>query len=532
MISTIRSLRAARRANGLVLFLILVALFVSVLTWILTGASQLVILSGMGIALVFIGMAIARDWRSGVYAFIACLLFEDLARKYLGNNLLLFFGHDVLAIATFVSLLAAKARRQVAWFRPPFLASLAPLFGLAALQVFNPGSPSVLYGLLGMKLYFLYVPMMYAGYAMFENGEDVQRFLMFNLYLGTVIAALGIAQSILGLSFLNPADIAPDLLDLTSVVRGSVENGLVPQVTSVFASGGRFGAFIIVLVILAMGAQAYLLLARRRQAIWAGAALAVALVAAIQSGSRSVIIYSIINLLALSAGFLWGAPWHWAQGRRLVKSVRRGLLVVAVGLLLTVQLFPRAIGGSWYYFYDTMSPTSENSELGARVWDYPIGGFESAFQDGHWLFGQGTGTASLGTQYVAELLNTPRIAPTGAESGFGTLVKEMGIAGLVAWLVFAASLLSHAWKAVKQTRQTSYFPLALSIFWYAFILLLPLTYIAISPYQNYVTNAYFWVLIGVLFRLPNLAQSREIATPQTARSFPVQCREATVSLNS
>src|SRR5579862_1967175 len=170
MASTIQSYRAARKANGVFLFLILLVLVISVLTWILTGASQLVIFTGIGIALLVMAVAILKDWRSGVYAFIVCLLFGDLARKYLGNNVLLFFGQDVLAVAIFISLFLAKGRRQLAWFRAPFLAPLAALVGLAAVQVFNSGSPSILYGLLGMKLYFLYVPMMYAGYALLENG--------------------------------------------------------------------------------------------------------------------------------------------------------------------------------------------------------------------------------------------------------------------------------------------------------------------------------------------------------------------------
>jgi hypothetical protein len=532
MASTIQSYRAARKANGLLLFLILLVLVISVLTWILTGASQLVIFTGIGIALLVMAVAILKDWRSGVYAFIAWLLFADLVRKYLGNNVLLFFGQDVLAAAIFVSLFLAKGRRQVAWFRAPFLMPLAALVGLAAIQIFNPGSPSILYGLLGMKLYFLYVPMMYAGYALLENGEDLQRFLLFNLALGAVIAGLGIAQSVLGLRFLNPVDIAPELQGLTSVVRGSAEGGAVPAVTSIFASSGRFSAYIIFLVILGMGTPAYLLLRRRRAAVWAFAALAIALVAAMQSGSRGSIMFSLISMLAMGAGFLWGAPWHWAEGHRLVKAVRRALLVAAFGLLAMLQLFPRSIGASWNFYYDTLSPTSENSELGYRAWDYPLGGLESAFRDGTWLLGQGTGTSSLGTYYVAAAFNEPGIALTSAESGFGTLIKEMGILGAVLWLIFSASLLTHAWKAVKRTRRTMYFPVAFAIFWYAFLLLVPLTIMTISDYENYVMNAYFWILIGMLFRLPHLAQVREVAAPRTLRSHAVPGREAVAALKS
>jgi hypothetical protein len=45
---------------------------------------------------------------------------------------------------------------------------------------------------------------------------------------------------------------------------------------------------------------------------------------------------------------------------------------------------------------------------------------------------------------------------------------------------------------------------ALSIVWVGFLLLFPFTYGGLQPYQNFVLNAYFWLLTGVLFRLPAL----------------------------
>jgi hypothetical protein len=330
-----------------------------------------------------------------------------------------------------------------------------------------------------------------------------------------VIAGLGIAQSILGLSFLNPADIAPELRELTSVVRYSSTGQGVAAVTSVFVSAGRFGMYIIVMVILAMGAQAYLLLRRGKRAAWGFLALAVALVAAMQSGSRGSISFSAISILALSAGFLWGAPWHWAQGRRLTKAVRRGLLVGAAGLSLMVILFPQTMGSNWLYFADTLSPTGPRSELIGRGWDYPVSNLLATFQSKTWIYGQGTGTSSLGMQYVASVLHQPA-SPPGVESGIGTLVTEMGILGPILWFIMAGSLLWHAWKAVKRVRQTIYFPIALSIFWYAFLMLIPYIYMGMANYQNYVTNAYFWLLIGVLFRLPHLAHAKEVVAPARA----------------
>jgi hypothetical protein len=41
-------------------------------------------------------------------------------------------------------------------------------------------------------------------------------------------------------------------------------------------------------------------------------------------------------------------------------------------------------------------------------------------------------------------------------------------------------------------------------------LLYPFTYGGLAPYQNYVNNAYLWLLVGVLFRLPDLLANQPV----------------------
>src|SRR5262245_54504745 len=52
----------------------------------------------IGVAVV---IAILNDWHRGVYLLFAWILFEDLFRKYLGNNMAIYFGKDVLALVLF-----------------------------------------------------------------------------------------------------------------------------------------------------------------------------------------------------------------------------------------------------------------------------------------------------------------------------------------------------------------------------------------------------------------------------------------------
>src|SRR5579872_1177791 len=149
--------------------------------WIVTGSIDMLIIGAMAIALVMVVLTTLNNWRVGVFLFILWLLFEDLARKFLGNGWILFFGKDVLAAITYVSLWRAKRRGEVTWFMPPFMVPLALFFCLAFIQVFNTWTPSVLYGFLGLKLYFYYFPLIYAGYALIRNDTDLEQLLVFNL---------------------------------------------------------------------------------------------------------------------------------------------------------------------------------------------------------------------------------------------------------------------------------------------------------------------------------------------------------------
>ncbi len=451
-----------------------------------------------------VAILILRDWRSGFYVFLVWLLFEDLVRKYLGNNMAIFFAKDILAGLIYVSLFVEIRKGREKVFHPPFLLFLSMFIWLAALQVFNQNSPSVAYGLLGFKVYFFYVPLMYVGYALIRSDEDLRKFLVAIAALAGVISSLGIAQAILGHSFLNPTTLAPELRDLGELDRYTpLSNRMVSLPTATFVSSGRFGDYLIVAAIITMGTAGYLLLYTKRSRKLIYIVFGLVGGATLFSGSRTAVVYVCASALVLPVAFLWGAPWRRRQAHRMVKAVRRSFFVAALGLATLLLVFPNEAGSRIAFYTETLLPGSSASEVGNRAWDYPIANLMGAFQGPNWVMGNGLGTASLGSQYVSKLLGQ-RPLTLWVEEGYGELIVEMGIVAPFLWILWTAALLLYAWRVVCRLRQTRLFPIAVAIFWYAFLLLYPLTYGGLSQYQNYVNNAYFWLLIGVLFRLPDL----------------------------
>jgi hypothetical protein len=469
----------------------------------------------------FAGMAFAirilNNWRQGLYIFFGWLFVEDLARKYLGNNMAIYFAKDILVILVYISFyLARRNKKEIATFRPPFLVPLLILVWFVIGQVFNPGSNSVFYGFLGLKLYFLYIPLMYLGYALMDSEQDLRRFFIFNALLLLGVGSLGIAQSIIGPTFLNPATVQEDIRELSNLYRVSPITGAIAyRPTSVFVSTGRFQNLIVASWIILIGFCGYLILRTKKGRPTAFIAIGALAAAALMSTSRGVVMWCGGSTLIVMAAFIWGAPWRQREVSRVIRSIQRIVLLGGLAIVLLAVVFPEEVNSRLAIYSETLSPYSTASELAYRTRDYPLRNFLAAFDTPRWLYGYGTGTASLGIQYVARILHAP---PTGVsvENGYGQLVIELGIVGLLLWIVVGASVSISAWKIAKQLRGSPWFPIAFVIFWLIFVLFFPMGYNSISFYQDFLVNAYFWILIGILYRLPSLALSAQFATERSS----------------
>ena len=353
------------RRNPLIVFgflLLFVVAAYKTAGFILAGNMTDLALVAIAVAMCALVVAILNDWRKGLYLFLAWLLFEDFARKYLGNNMAIYFAKDFLLLVIYISFIAAYRRKEVTGFRPPFLTPLLLFIWFGVIQIFNPSSTHIMFGLLGFKVYFYYVPLLFIGYALINSEAELRRFFFTNLTLSAIISGLGIAQAILGHTFLNPTSLADEIRDLSTLYRSSPISGLTfYRPNSVFVSTGRFGNFMLVTWLIVFGFAGYLLLRHKRGRSFVFCVLALTAAALVLASSRGVVMWGGGSALVGALAFVWGAPWRQREVVRVLRTLQRAFAGVVLAMALLLFLFPEALLSRVAFYTETLSPTSSAS---------------------------------------------------------------------------------------------------------------------------------------------------------------------------
>jgi len=482
------------------------------------GNIQLTLFSILG-CVTLLSLLALSDWRSGVLLLIAWLTVEDLIRKYMGNNMLVYFFKDIIYLTTLFTFTIVSFRQGRQPFKPPFLIPLALFLFFALVQTFNPNTPSPLYGLLGFRMNFLYLPLLWVGFRLWQTPQDLGRFWVFCMVLGTVVAVLGIIQGIVGLDFLNPPTLAEEIRPLAYLVREAPISGYeVPRPCSVFVSDGRFGQFMFLCLTLGLGASIALLLHRpwrewlsRQQqgALLLGTGICA--VALFITGSRGGFFFGALTVLVLFLISQWQATLEYVR-KRWRKTLLATLVAVGGIFFIVLTIAPEALEARWAFYWETLSPWSPHSELFDRIFVYHPQNFMIAFLTLYGLWGQGFGTNSLGGQYLMKFAHVPP-PPVIVESGLGNIVLEVGIVGLGLWLFWGFSVTLWAWRSALSLRDTPFAPIATSIAWYTTVKVVNPLWGGMASFQEFIGNAFLWLLLGILGRLTYFAEKSQCIHP-------------------
>ena len=116
-LTTTGSLSGNRQVKAAVMGLVVLAIIWELAAWIVAGSDTNLFMFGLSLVVVALVVHILNDWRSGVLLFLVWLLFEDLARKYLGNSLTVYFAKDFLVGHRLLFVLFREAQKRSGLFQ-------------------------------------------------------------------------------------------------------------------------------------------------------------------------------------------------------------------------------------------------------------------------------------------------------------------------------------------------------------------------------------------------------------------------------
>lgn len=417
-----------------------------------------------------------------VYCLFAWMTFEDQARKNMGNPLWVYFIKDALIIGTYLLCLRPRALRSLPMVLPRGLKTVL-LWGLVihTLGAVNPRLETPLLAAVTLKMTFFYVPLFYVGFMFARGNHRLAALLRTIAWAGAIAAAIGTYQALVDHEFLTPEPVGQ--LE-GAQLRMTREEG-IHYVTSTFLSPGRYVFFLLNCLAAAAALWAWPRTRRERSHGLISAALIV--VGLATSGARAGIV-ALLLMLPLAYVFSRLGEPRRRIGFRPV-SWRRAELALfgAVGALVLVALLSPAVANVLGFYWDSLTQDhlgSVSSRLGINLWFTEVDATT-------WLFGNGTGAASLGTQYLG------RRSDIVAEGGYISTLWELGILGLVFYLALAQQVTSLFLRAARLAEGTTHRLLAITFGPLFFVELWYLNIIG-PVLQQYVVAIFLWFFSGVL----------------------------------
>jgi len=462
----------------------------------------------------FIGIAVLplvlRDWRVGFWLFIVWLPFEDLVRKYAGNDIRTYIVKDLLFCVALVGL-ARHLRDHRAW-RNALGSARTPLLALLGLAI-AMSAPAVLRDwrlpLIGMRLNFGYAPLVAVGYFLALDLRRLRRTLMLLGLLAAAVLMLGVIQTVIGPSFLSPRQATPGLSHLVLIRRDAASGASVYRPTGTFVDPSRYASMALIGLTIALAVLSIRLRRLTRAVVLL--AFVPAALAVWGSGGRSTVVVAIMLVVAAILG----------QARHRTRRIVTAGVLIATSLGAFAILYPKEFDSRFAYYWHSLDPRSSQSEWAFRGTIYT-----RSFQGGLALggpFGHGTGTQSLGQQYVFGGASRDLEGLYPVENGYATVAYEWGWFGLAFWVIWSYAWTRRLFRCVREVRNTALATAAWILTAWIAALLFAEFYAGVAFFQNYVSNAYFWLFSGMVFGMPIAVRSRTsiYSSSQTAPTAAV-----------
>jgi hypothetical protein len=378
---------------------------------------------------------------------------------------------DFLIVVAYMSFLMelVSQRRQV-FFRGVIVPmSTMALLGLA--EIFNPGLPNMLVGVVGFKILCFYMPLIFLGYYCFGSLKEVRKSLLYLLVISIPVSLMAVWQYAQGPSAITR--FGPGFR-AALIHTPSTAHGTHLRAIGTFSSPAMLSLYCLFAIVVSITVLTWPRRAGRNWLPWA--ALLLSILSLLASGTRGGMIITALlcAVLLLTLG----------RGRYML--VGAGL--TGLGLVLLAVMSEGVVGRVGSLFNpDTWGGrlTMAFGMAAEAVGESPIG--------------RGLGYASVGARHVM---------PDGkpifmAETYTVKLAYEMGLFGLLIQLWLAAAVVFEGIRCCRRARgpEARHAATCLAVFTGGIMVLSLAGAMALDMIP---LNVYFWFFLGVMLRIPDM----------------------------
>lgn len=434
------------------------------------------------LGLVVISIA-ASNWKRSLKAVFFIVVFEGALRKWVlpGASDIIYFLKDFVLLGAYLRFFVFSPKERKFALK---LSTINILLTIAAawclFQAFNPSLGSVLTGILGLKFYLLYAPMMWLLPNLFDSEEELQNFLKWHLFLMIPIGLLGVVQ------YFSPATswinvYAPGAVKEVATF-GTLTSRAV-RVTGTFSYVNSYQGYLIVIFALLLP-----MFSLKQTRWWRMATITEMILVVtnmLMNGSRTPVIAGILITIGYIIGRLIISP------NSAILWISRFFPAASVGIVVIGLAFSSAVEKFW----NRVSGTKDLTERIQGNFVSPLQVFQFKELDGY-----GTGATHPGVSALRNILQLPPGDPLPGyfEQEMGKVLVELGPIGFMLWYGLRASMiLALALESWKLKRS----------FLSQLALVGCLVHLFLFPGQlvaHHTFSFYYWFMGGFIFMLPHL----------------------------
>ncbi|MFA5084297.1 MAG: hypothetical protein WC475_02860, partial [Candidatus Paceibacterota bacterium] len=343
---------------------------------------------------------------------------------------------------------------------------------------------------------------------MFEKEGRVLKFCRILAYLAIPLFVFAVFQYVFydsGLALIRPLNEGAQTHSFQIVTDSFIKSGSMPLLPSVFGMGQRYGRFSMLLFFLGLG----LLLTKNRDNPSSSKKIRFLLLMSVfsaflgivLSGARTAFVLTSIGSVLF---FFLAVKFKDSKAHRLWSNRRIwifSLIAITLVLLPIILLFGNSAFfqiSSFYFAFKERMPWVFEGLKSALAYSKFFGMGTGTFSQGLYEIPGGTDWISLNKEMMTEGFRF--------ETGFGKIIFELGILGMVIFYLFWISLFYRMGREMKLLRNSNLRNLGLGIFIFSFLTLFWYTFVHHQILGDATTLVILWFFLGVFFGLGRITK--------------------------